>query len=46
MLVVHMFCTALDNPAPATIVLISGDGTEFVIHAMPMRPTYRKLLEP
>jgi hypothetical protein len=25
MLVVHMFCTALDNPAPATIVLISGD---------------------
>ena len=28
------------------VVLIAGDGTEFVIHAMPMRPTYRKLLEP
>ena len=26
--------------------LISIDGDEFVIHAMPMRPKYRKLLEP
>lgn len=28
------------------VVLISSDGVEFVIHAMPMRPKYRKLLEP
>ena len=28
------------------VVLISSDGDEFVIHAMPMRPKYRKLLEP
>ena len=28
------------------VVLISIDGNEFVIHAMPMRPKYRKLLEP
>ena len=28
------------------VVLISIDGDEFVIHAMPMRPKYRKLLEP
>ncbi len=28
------------------VVLISSDGNEFVIHAMPMRPKYRKLLEP
>lgn len=28
------------------VVLVSRDGNEFVIHAMPMRPKYRKLLEP
>ena len=28
------------------VVLISSDGIEFAIHAMPMRPKYRKLLEP
>jgi hypothetical protein len=27
------------------VVLISSDGDEFVIHAMSMRPKYRKLLE-
>lgn len=28
------------------VVLIPSDGSEFAIHAMPMRPKYRKLLEP
>ena len=28
------------------VVLISSDGDEFIIHAMSMRPKYRKLLEP
>ena len=28
------------------VVLVSRDGNEFVILAMPMRPKYRKLLEP
>jgi hypothetical protein len=28
------------------VVLISSDGNEYAIHAMPMRPKYRKLLEP
>lgn len=28
------------------VVLISSVGNEFAIHAMPMRPKYRKLLEP
>lgn len=28
------------------VVLISSDGNEFAIHAMPMRPKYRKLVEP
>ena len=27
------------------VVLISGEGDEIIIHAMPMRPKYRKLLE-
>jgi hypothetical protein len=28
------------------VLLVSNDGNEFVLHAMPMRPQYRKLLEP
>jgi hypothetical protein len=28
------------------VVLINGEGDEIIIHAMPMRPKYRKLLEP
>ena len=28
------------------VVLISSDGDEFIIHAMSMRPKYRRLLEP
>ena len=28
------------------VVLISTNGNEIAIHAMPMRPKYRKLLEP
>ena len=27
------------------VVLISRDGDEIIIHAMPMRPKYRRLLE-
>jgi hypothetical protein len=27
------------------VVLISSEGDELVIHAMPMRPTYRRFLE-
>ena len=27
------------------VVLISSEGDEMIIHAMPMRPKYRKLLE-
>ena len=27
------------------VVLISGEGDEIIIHAMPMRATYRRLLE-
>jgi hypothetical protein len=28
------------------VVLITAEGDEVIIHAMPMRATYRKLLEP
>lgn len=28
------------------VVLITTDGDELIIHAMPLRPVYRKLLEP
>ena len=28
------------------VVLVASDGDELVIHAMPMRPKCRKLLEP
>ena len=28
------------------VVLISGERDEIIIHAMPMRPKYRRLLEP
>ena len=28
------------------IVLITGEGDELIIHAMPLRATYRKLLNP
>jgi hypothetical protein len=28
------------------VVLITAEGTEMIIHAMPMRPTYRRLLDP
>jgi len=28
------------------IVLITADGDEMIIHAMPLRPIYRKLLQP
>ena len=27
------------------VVLITREGTEMIIHAMPLRPIYRKLLE-
>lgn len=27
------------------VVLVSGEGDEIIIHAMPMRATYRRLLE-
>ena len=27
------------------VVLVSRDGDEIIIHAMPMRPKYRRLLE-
>jgi hypothetical protein len=27
------------------VVLITAEGTEMIIHAMPMRPAYRKLLD-
>jgi len=28
------------------VVLVNVEGTEMIIHAMPLRPTYRKLLDP
>lgn len=28
------------------VVLITSEGDELIIHAMPLRPRYRKLLEP
>jgi len=28
------------------VVLVTAEGTEMIIHAMPMRPAYRKLLDP
>lgn len=28
------------------VVLIAAEGDELIIHAMPLRPVYRKLLEP
>lgn len=28
------------------VVLVTAEGDEMVIHAMPMRPKYRRLLEP
>ena len=28
------------------VILITGDGEQLVIHAMKMRPRYRRLLEP
>lgn len=28
------------------VVLITGEGTEMIIHAMPMRAAYRRLLDP
>ena len=28
------------------VVLITAEGDELIIHAMPLRPVYRKLLEP
>jgi hypothetical protein len=28
------------------VVLITVEGTEMIIHAMPMRPAYRRLLDP
>jgi len=28
------------------IVLITGEGDELIIHAMPLRAVYRKLLDP
>jgi hypothetical protein len=28
------------------VVLITSEGTEMIIHAMPMRPAYRRLLDP
>lgn len=29
-----------------TVVLITAEGDELIIHAMPLRPVYRKLLDP
>lgn len=29
-----------------TVVLITSDGDELIIHAMPVRPVYRRLLNP
>ncbi len=39
------------GPDPAAnllelVVLITAEGDELIIHAMPLRPIYRKLLEP
>lgn len=28
------------------VLLITSDGDELIIHAMPLRPAYRKLLDP
>jgi hypothetical protein len=28
------------------VVLVSAEGDEMVIHAMPLRPVYRRLLDP
>lgn len=28
------------------VVLVTAEGDELIIHAMPLRPVYRKLLEP
>lgn len=28
------------------VVLVTAEGDEMIIHAMPLRPVYRKLLEP
>jgi hypothetical protein len=28
------------------VVLITAEGTDMIIHAMPMRPAYRRLLDP
>jgi hypothetical protein len=28
------------------VVLITAEGDELIIHAMPLRPVYRKLLDP
>ena len=28
------------------VVLVTSEGTEMIIHAMPLRATYRRLLEP
>lgn len=28
------------------VVLVTGDGGEIMIHAMPLRPVYRRLLDP
>jgi hypothetical protein len=28
------------------VVLVTAEDDEMIIHAMPMRPTYRKLLDP
>jgi hypothetical protein len=28
-----------------TVVLVTQEGTEMIIHAMPLRPIYRRLLE-
>lgn len=28
------------------VVLVTGDGDEILIHAMPLRPAYRRLLDP
>jgi hypothetical protein len=27
-------------------VLLTAEGTDMIIHAMPMRPAYRRLLDP
>jgi hypothetical protein len=34
------------NLLEIVVVLISGTSDEIIIHAMPMRPKYRKLLQP